>query len=58
MKRAIVAAMLVLLSEAGPSQTTLSSVPQWYKPCSNAEGDTQSQWFVKTLEEVTAYPLR
>jgi hypothetical protein len=56
MKRAILTVVLVLLSEAGPAQSTLTSVPQWYTPCSNTEGRSQSQRFVKTLE-VTAYPL-
>jgi hypothetical protein len=57
MKFAIIIAVLVLLSEAGPAQPSLTSVPLWYTPCTSREGLLQTQRFVKKLEEITAYPM-
>lgn len=47
MKIVILTAVLVLLSEAGLTNTGMS-VPQWYTPCSNKERHSQSHRLVKT----------
>jgi len=52
----ILTALMLLLSEATQSdaesiQSSLPSVPQWYKPCSNGESRSQNQRLEETLSE-------